>query len=89
MINHTNGNARIEFLKRKEQEIRAQLAAERAKSQQRTERETQHAIQIVGKAVIDMATQSPSSFGAMLKQVLDTTVSEDRARELLRRKGLL
>jgi hypothetical protein len=89
MKNKTNGNARMEFLKRKEQEIRQQLAAERAKSQQRAEREAAHVVQIVGKAAVAMAIQSPASFGVSLKQVLDTTVSEDRARELLRRKGLL
>jgi len=82
-------NSRIEFLKKREQEIRAQLAAEQTKSRRRAEREAARTVEIVGKAVIQMAAQSPEGFGVMLKQVLGATVIEERARDLLRRNGVL
>jgi hypothetical protein len=84
-----NANSRIEYLRKRDQEIRAQLNLELAKSRQRAERETARAAKVVGKTVIEMAAQNPTGFGLMLKQVLDTSVSDDKARELLRRKGLL
>jgi hypothetical protein len=82
-------NSRIEYLRKRDQEIRAQLNLELAKSRQRAERETARAVKVVGKAVIEMAAQNPTGFGLILKQVLDTSVLDDKARELLRRKGLL
>ena len=38
---------------------------------------------------MQMAADNPLGFGLMLKQVLDTAVTDERARELLRQKGLL
>ncbi len=83
-----NSNGRIEFLKKREQEIRAQIAAERAKGQRRAEREAVLAAKIVGKAVIELAAQNPDGFGMMLKQVLNTAVDE-KSRALLQRVGVL
>lgn len=80
---------RIEFLKRREQEIRTQLAAEQAKSRRRAERETARLVEIVGKVVVEMAAQNPDGFGAMLKQVLNTQVTEEKTRGFLRQKGLI
>lgn len=84
----TIGNSRITFLKRKEQEIRHQISAELAKTRRRDDRETGRAIQLAGKTVIDAAQNSPG-FASVLKQLLDTSVTDTRSRELLRRKGLL
>jgi predicted metal-dependent hydrolase len=89
MNNEAKTNTRIEFLKKKEQEIRTKLAAEQAKNRRRAERETVRAVEVVGKAVMQMADENPLGFGLMLKQVLDTAVTDERARELLRGKGLL
>lgn len=88
MNNPTNGNPRIEFLKKREQEIRAQIAVELAKSRRRADRETARAVQLVGEAVIHMATENPG-FKQTIAQVLNASVLDERARDLLRRKGLL
>ena len=88
-MNEANFNARIQFLKKKQQELNAKLSAEHAKNRRRTERETARAVEVVGKAVMEMAADNPLGFGLMLKQVLDTAVTDERARELLRGKGLI
>jgi hypothetical protein len=88
MKNNTNGNARIDLLKKRRAEIDQRLSAELAKSRQRDERENARAATVVGKHAIEMAAQN-AAFGLMLKQVLDDSVIDDRERDLLRRKGLL
>jgi hypothetical protein len=82
-------NARIELLQRKEQQIHAQIAVERAKSQRRAAREDAIAEKNAGEAVIREAKKDPGGFGLTLKRILDTSITEKRARDLLRRKGLL
>ena len=80
---------RIELLKKREQQIRAQLAAERAKNQRRAGKQAVMDAKIVGRAVLDIATQDPNGFGVMLKQVLNSAGLDERARAFLAKRGLL
>jgi hypothetical protein len=87
-IDSTNGNARIDSLKKRRADIDQRLSAELAKSRLRDERDHARTTKVVGKHAIEIAAQN-AAFGLMLKQVLDNSVIDDRERELLGRKGLL
>jgi hypothetical protein len=80
---------RIELLKKREAAIRVALAAEHVKLAKRNKRDNEKLHSIVGEACCNAAEKSPESFGLMLRQVLDATVVDAKARELLRRKGML
>jgi hypothetical protein len=87
-MNAQNFKARIALLEKKQDAIRARLSAEHAKNRRRIERETARVVELVGKAVIDLASQNPG-FSTMLKSVLGPTITDERARDLLRRYGVL
>ena len=70
--NQANGggnSARIAFLKKKQADLAAQLAAEQEKIRRRMDRETARAVEIVGKAVIQMGTSSKTVFRSTVKEV--------------------
>jgi hypothetical protein len=87
--NGTNGNARIELLKKREAEIRAKIAAEQIKKRRRIEKENARLFALVGEALCQNAADNPETFGLMLKQVLASTVTDDRTREFLSSKGMI
>ena len=87
--NVTNGNARIELLKKREAEIRAKIAAEQIKKRRRIEKENARLFALVGEALCQNAADNPETFGLMLKQVLASTVTDDRTREFLSSKGMI
>ncbi len=80
---------RIEFLKQKERDIRAQLAAEQMKLRRREDKENTRLFRIVGAALVNHAAQSPDGFGLMLRQVLDSAVTDVKERRFLADKGWL
>jgi len=80
---------RIELLKKREASIREALLAERAKLAKRDQRDTEKLYRIVGEACCNAAAQNPEGFGLMLGQVMNASVTDEKARALLRRKGLI
>lgn len=87
--NGSNGNERIELLKKREAEIRAKLAAERLKQQKREWREYERLKSIVGAALLAAASEN-ADFEQMLKGVLKTTaIPSESDKRLLAAKGWL
>lgn len=83
-----NGNSRIEFLKQKEREIRAALAAEMVKKAKREKRETDKLDAVLGAAVRKTGAESPD-FRRMIAQTALINITDDKARRLLAGKGWL
>ncbi len=81
-----NGNERIEFLKRRENEIRAQIATERVKRQKRNEKDNARLFSIVGAALVQNAAQH-HDFEMMLTNILATAEMRDGDRAFLKSKG--
>ena len=87
--NGTGGNGRIEFLKQKEREIRARIAAELVRQQKRKEKEDARLRSIIGAALVQNAANH-EDYDLMLKGVLKTsTFLNDSEMKLLRQKGWL
>jgi hypothetical protein len=87
--NGSNTNERIEFLKKREAEIRARLAEERLKQQKREWREYERLKNVVGAALLAHAAEN-SDFEQMLKGVLKTTpIAAESDKRILRAKGWL
>jgi hypothetical protein len=87
----TNGNGRIELLKKRENEIRAKIAAERVKQQKRKEKDRARLAAIIGAAMLDEAARVPD-FELLLKQRLsssETLKQDERACEFLVSMGWL
>lgn len=84
-----NGSERIEALRKRETAIKAALAAEQVKLQQRKERENARLFSIVGAALVQNATKNPGTFGAMVKQVLAASELRETDRAFLAAKGWL
>ncbi len=85
--NGSNGNGRIELLKKREAEIRARIAEERVRQQRREEKEYERLKNIVGGALLANAAKN-ADFELMLKGVLKTAgIAAESDRKLLRSKG--
>jgi hypothetical protein len=89
----TSGNAsirasRIEFLKQKERDIRAALAAEMMKRARREKRETEKLQSLIGGAVLKSCTQSPEFRRVVLEKAL-SNVTDETARRFLKERGWL
>jgi hypothetical protein len=80
--------ARIEALKEREREIRAQITAEQIRLAKKRQKEDGKLCAIVGRAVVEHAAQSPA-FLATLKEVLGVAITEERARKLVAARGLI
>ena len=79
---------RIEFLRERERELRAQIAAEQIRLARKRQKEDARLYAIVGRAVVEHASQSPE-FLRMLRQTLHAALTEERARKLAAAKGLI
>jgi hypothetical protein len=88
--NGTNGNERIEFLKQKEREIRARLAAEQGKQQKAKAKLLKREFADLGETLCTYASQSPP-FRAALKEMVAVaiTVAEEPTRKRLSDRGWL
>jgi hypothetical protein len=88
MDNGTNGNGKIEALRKREAAIKAALAAEQVKQQKAKAKLAAREYATVGEALVKYAVQSPD-FHLMLKQVLASAVTDDAARKFLLGRGWL
>lgn len=84
--NGSNGNGRIEVLKKREAEIRAKIAEERVRQQRREWKEYDRLKNIVGGALLAMAAED-QAFALHLKERLQKAVVVESERNLLRSKG--
>ena len=82
----SNGNGRIEVLKKREAEIRAKIAEERVRQQRREWKEYDRLKNIVGGALLAMAAED-QAFALHLKERLQKAVVVESERNLLRSKG--
>jgi hypothetical protein len=80
---------RIDALKEREREIRAQIAAEQMRLARRKEKDNAKLFSIVGEALVQTAAQNPEGLGVMLRQVLSAAVTDDRERQFLAARGWL
>lgn len=83
----TNGY-RLETLRKREQALRAKIAAEKVRQQKRKAKDDARVFQIVGEALTRYAGQSPE-FRLMLKQVLESAALRETERAFLAGKGWL
>lgn len=88
MNNKTDGNERIEALRKREQAIKAAIAAEQIRRQKRKEKDDARLFSIVGAALVQNAAQSPD-FRLMLNQVLQSAALREADRLFLAAKGWL
>ena len=77
---------RLEFLKEKERKLRTQLVAEQIKIRRRIEKEDARLFALVGRALVQHATQHPD-FGLMLIQVLRTVDLRESDRAFLKSRN--
>ena len=77
---------RIEALRKREQAIKAAIAAEQVRRQKRKDKEDARLFSIVGAALVQNAVQSPD-FRLMLKQVLQSATLRETDRVFLAGKG--
>jgi hypothetical protein len=86
--NHgTNGSvSRLAVLRERERELRAQIASEQTRLTRRKERDDARLYSIVGRALVENGEKS-SEFRLMLSQVLNTSITDERARRLLAARG--
>jgi hypothetical protein len=86
--NGSNGNGRIELLKKREAEIRAALAAETVKRKKREFKEFERLKKIIGGALLANAAEDPT-FAAHLKERLQKAVVAGGEKGFLFSKGWL
>jgi hypothetical protein len=90
MPNNSGGcdNDTIQLLLKRELALKARLAAERVKLQQRREKERARLEAIIGKLLLDQAALTPDS-DLMLRQILKTADIDERSRRFLAELGWL
>ena len=86
--NKSNGEDRIEFLREKQKNIGAQLAAAVVLKRKREAVLTRKTYLAVGEAVVQTALEN-EGFGLMLKSTLGSVVTDPKVRRLLTDRGLL
>lgn len=89
MKNRLNGGAnlsRIDFLRQKEREIRAALAAEVEKRAKRERRDTQKLDAILGQAVREAGSES-ADFRKMIAQTALGKITDEKQRGFLAARG--
>jgi hypothetical protein len=79
---------RIEFLRKKEKQIQAQLAVAVLLKRKREAISNRKIYLAVGEIVVQLASRN-EGFGVMLKSTLGTVVTEPKLRQLLSARGLL
>jgi hypothetical protein len=86
-MNATNVS-KIEKLRQREAALKAAIAEEKVRQQKAKERVEVREFATVGEALVRYAGQSPE-FKTMLRQVLPTAVTDERARRFLQERGWL
>jgi hypothetical protein len=77
---------KLDVLRKREQAIKAAIAAEQIRRQKRKDKEDARLFSIVGAALVQNAAQSPD-FRLMLKQVLQSAALRETDRAFLAGKG--
>lgn len=85
--NGSNGNERIEFLKKREAEIRAKLAEERLKQQKREWREYKRLKDIVGGALLAKSAEDAEIEDMVKRIVKAAPITSEGDKRILRAKG--
>jgi hypothetical protein len=85
--NGSNGNGRLDALKKREAEIRARIAQEKVRQQKHEEKEQVRLEHIIGRVALQHVADHPE-FAAALKPALQSVITEGE-RNLLRIRGLL
>jgi hypothetical protein len=83
----TNGNGKIEALRKREAAIKAALAVEQVKQQKRKEKEDARLASIIGAALIENCMKQPDSVGVMVRQLLQASSLRETDRAFLSGKG--
>jgi hypothetical protein len=87
--NGSNSNDRIEFLKKREAEIRARLTEERLKQQKREWREYQRLKDIVGGALLAKSAEDAETEEIVRGIIKTAPITSEGDKRLLRAKGWL
>lgn len=87
-MNETNGNGKIEALRKREAALKAAIAVEQIKQQKAKAKLQAREFATVGEALCKYAAQS-ADFRLMLKQVLQSAVTDDAVRKFLAGRGWL
>ena len=82
----TNGTGRIAFLKEKEKQIRAAIAAETVKRKKREFREFERLKTVISGALLANAAED-ATFAVHLKERLQKAAMVESEKNLLRSKG--
>jgi len=81
-------NGKLEALRQREAALKAAIAAEQVRQQKAKAKLEAREFATVGEALVRYAGQSPE-FRTMLRQVLPTAVTDERARQFLTARGWL
>jgi hypothetical protein len=88
MFMKTNGNDKIEALRKREAALKAAIASEQVKQQKEQARLQAREFSTIGEALCKYAGQS-ADFKLMLKQVLTSAITEEPTRKFLSSRGWL
>jgi hypothetical protein len=84
-----SGTTRLNTLRDREKELRAAIAAEQIRLARRKQKENARLYSIVGEAVVGSGERDPEGFGLMLRQVLASSVTDERSIAFLRMKKMI
>ena len=87
MVNANPANAKLETLRKREAALKAAIAAEKVRHQQRMERENARLASIIGTALIEVCARQPDSVGVMVRQILAASSLRESDRDFLTGKG--
>jgi hypothetical protein len=87
-MDNNNSNGKLEALRQRKAALKAAIAAEQVKQQKAKAKLEAREFATVGEALVRYAGQSPE-FKIMLRQVLPTAVTDEKARRFLQERGWL
>jgi hypothetical protein len=79
--------SKLEILRNKEVALKAAIAAEKVKQQQRRDRDNARLAAIIGAALIEVCAKQPDSVGVMVRQILAGSTLPESQRAFLAGKG--
>ena len=79
---------RIELLRERERDLRAQITAEQIRLAKKRQKEDARVYSLVGRMLLEHAANSPD-LHLFLKKTLGTLVLDERSRALLASRGLI
>jgi hypothetical protein len=82
----SNGEAKLDALRKRAEQLDSQIAAERLRQQKRAQKDRKRLTAIIGDALVEQADALPD-LRRMLTQILGTAVTEPASRRFLETKG--